>query len=325
MKIKMKGKIIGLMIGMLVLVGVVILVSATMQYYTINVYEGWNLIPFGTLTTLSSADSIQLSNIKYSYIYDLDEKKYVLLIKNGEFTSDAKSRYNFNRGESHWLVFSSVWIFSDKSGTIRAGYEGMSKDYYSLKKGWNFKTTTPDMREKNFEEFKGNCNIKRYCGWERNNWECTSMEDLSNHVGPMIDQDSNIFHGIIIKVSEDCNLGVENSINPPAIPSDNLNLPNTNDCSDTDGGKDYNQRGYLEGKYADSLTGITRNERIRDNCLNGPDTSQSDFDYYKQIGIANDNDLNNLKLLLEGYCENGFIKIEKYSCLNNCLDGACIQ
>ncbi|MDD5193325.1 MAG: hypothetical protein PHF67_01945 [Candidatus Nanoarchaeia archaeon] len=295
-----------------------VFVIAEMQELIIPVYNGWNLIPFNVLTgALNDNSDVGLSDFKYMFLYDVNKKEYALVWKNGDWTSEAKTTYfNFNRGEENWITSSSLWVYSEKTGSINMWSEGggdISK--FKLKSGWNFIFTLPSMYDKKLGDIKGDCIIERVYMWnpEDKEWET----DFGMSQG--ISRDA-IALGFIIKVENDCNLGIaSNGINPPSLPQ------NSNECSDTDNGKDYFVRGYVNGKYNDPLTSNIRDERMMDTCLNSPDTSDSDFDYYKQIGLVNDNDINNLKILLEAYCDDGLIKLEKYQCTNNCENGACVQ
>jgi hypothetical protein len=66
-----------------------------------------------------------------------------------------------------------------------------------------------------FNEFKGSCVIQKICDYQRNNWQCVETTNMGNN--KIADTDSDIWNGILIKVSSDCVLG--SSIQaPPALP-----------------------------------------------------------------------------------------------------------
>lgn len=96
-------------------------------------------------------------------------------------------------------------------------------------------------------------------------------------------------------------------------------------CVDSDGGVDYSVRGNVEGLYKDPLTNEEVKEWVRDFCLDGPDTSQSDIQLYIERGIITESQSNNENLLIEHSCNGEYIVTEGYECLNGCSDGACIN
>ena len=82
------------------------------------------------------------------------------------------------------------------------------------------------------------------------------------------------------------------------------------ECTDSDGGKNYYVKGTVEGKsdeYYAAKYGVETREFV-DVCSDAADIPE----FYG--------------LLIEGYCdENGFVQEEEYYCPNGCKDGACIE
>lgn len=74
-------------------------------------------------------------------------------------------------------------------------------------------------------------------------------------------------------------------------------------CTDSDGGKDYYVKGQFSGMWEGTFITNT------DSCLDPIDWDNVYSSEY----------------LGEAYCENDILKIEKYTCPNGCSDGACIK
>ena len=207
---------------LILIVGVVELVFADQTKYTLEIEKGWNLIPFGAF---NKAGSETQSLFQYGYVYDLDDHKYILLWKNGDYT---KSKYSdIQRGEEHWLIYSSNWYYSDKEGQMNLWFDNegdVSK--FDIRKGWNFVYIIPEMKGMSFSDFKGNCDIIKYCGWQFQKWQCVDWNSLTPEIlesGTMADTDSDIGRGFVIKVSDDCTLGSSEGggTSPPGLPGGN--------------------------------------------------------------------------------------------------------
>ena len=235
------NKRVVLSISLILLMGIVGFVYALSTPTTVEVkiFKGWNLISMQA-EHYSQSDSLKFSDFKYVYVYDSENKEYLLLISNGQEIENVEPKTGFikeqydkvmafgNRlrsqgTEQNFASQTAVWAYSEKEGKI--DYQSESQSLISLNAGWNFVGITPDMfEEKNGQDvfswnnIKGNCNLEKVYAWnpESQDWMPISLTQES------FDFNDFIGYGMVVKVSNDCNLGkVGNSINPPVIP----NLP----------------------------------------------------------------------------------------------------
>jgi hypothetical protein len=189
---------------------------------TLRIEKGWNLIPAGSQEIQKTDSQIKVSDFKYIFFYDIDDNKYILTMKDGNPT-----QRDFSLGSwatDTYILHASVWAYSEKEGNLILGwgYPGFNNQLfelskYNLIKGWNFIFITPNMKSVIFSDLKGDCNIIKICGYEKDNWQCLTSSQF-NDSNILADTDSDIGQTLLIKVAEDCNLG-GNSISPPQIPN----------------------------------------------------------------------------------------------------------
>ncbi len=293
---------IALILGVILLTGFVLAMwNSNTNEITIPIKSGWNLIPAVSGEIGKTDSPIKITDFKYIFFYDVDDNKYVLTMKDGNPT-----QRNFDLGPwstDIYVMHTSVWAYSEKEGDLilRWGYPGFNSQWfelpkYNLVKGWNFIFRTPNMKGVTFGDFKGTCNVQRLCSYDRNNWGCMSGSQISDTI-MIANSDSDAGQTIVIKVSDNCNLG-ENAISPPAIPID------LGSCNDSDGGKNYNVKGITSGINTDGTP-----FDFEDGC-----------------------EVNNTKVH-EYYCKepnlNGNVFEKRnndyfdYTCPNGCSNGAC--
>lgn len=186
----------------------------------INVEKGWNLIlaspilgtyqseTYYSYDTISLSSTIKKENIKAIYYYDKNKNKYIQMYPDAQEFADYKESLALE--EETYVLFSSVWVYSDKAGTLEySRVDVPTYDQVALEDGWNFLTKSPEMIGKTLEDIKGSCNIEKFYYWDSKNQEWdTNLNSAESG------------QGIIIKVTEDCALGTS-SEEIPVVP----NLP----------------------------------------------------------------------------------------------------
>ena len=228
----MDKRILGV-IGLVFLVGLVGFVVGSMnikeEYTTgnsynveINVVKGWNLISgFYDVRDIIGGSEIKKENVKAIWYYSPVLRKYLNVhpnIDENEFEDDA----TFLGGDDPILT-SAKWLYSDKSGVLK--YSTIRFDKLEKRKlfgGWNFVAITPEMVAElgtegmlySMEVMKGTCNIEKLYGWETSGPNPQNWVELNLLKEYFEGFDG---YGIVVKVSNDCNLGrlVDSDITPP--------------------------------------------------------------------------------------------------------------
>ncbi len=289
----MKEKII-LPIAFIILVGFAVLVFAWVAEYAAPISKGWNLVYGFISPDQLEGQSFDKSHIKAIYAFIPTTQQYLRAWPN----PDEKAWQNLDSTmDDRELLQTAFWVYSDSnvegslnglSGFTEYWLDDAPKAYNErpIYKGWNFVGVTRDMKGVLYKEFKGNCNLLKMCVYQRQNWDCGEEGALdSNEV--LIDSDYDLGQGLVIKVSDNCRLGVSEGA-VPSVPQ----LPDTagTGCVDSDGGLTY----ITKGKVTDG------SETLEDFCVN------------------------TIKLS-EALCNNdGRGAYAQYDCSDGCYGGACI-
>ncbi len=317
----MNKKII-LPVSLMVLVALLGVAYASMNLKTENekkyeisldISEGWSIVSgIYPPQSLSQNSEIKIGDIKAVWFYSPIEKKYIEIYPNLD-------EIGLEDYDDEYVFSSSMWIYSEKAGTLH--YDSIVySDFPTLATtqlfaGWNFITITSEMIGKSLWESKGTCNIEKAYAWDnegdRQRWDNVGLYDRINsqEVAGL---------GIVIKVTDDCTLGVSSSSSdgttPPGLPgTDNGYQDSSYKCTETDGGLDYYTAGavyYGKYDYVDSCghPGVV-------NAGTPQEYTIVEGDLLEHSCYGPDND----KRCTESACR--FIK---YRCPNGCSDGACI-
>lgn len=213
----------------MLLVGFVVFVSASFTRTSSDGYNhdvefymqpGWNLVLWFDISSNILSDSeIQLKDIRAQYLFAPEKNKYFQSYPDRtELDGYIKTVSEKSRQS---LMFSSAWIYVEKQGKLKFSRSDVPKyNQISLTKGWNFLILTPDMLGKSLNQVGDNCRIEKAYSWnnyrinEEGFWEALDLDNkLEMKLVPV--EDAGL--GFIVKVAEDCSLGVS-SVNPPAIP-----------------------------------------------------------------------------------------------------------
>ncbi len=201
------------------------LVSSDTYLVSGHVDAGWNIIQCFTPASLTPNSEIKESDLKVIWAYVPQIKEYVQIYPDNK-TGSLSS--NISRDE---LNSSSCWVYSSKSGSIeyKAGYL-LSLSKRNLYSGWNFVTLTPEFKNKKQSEWKGSCNVEKYAIYD-SGWKLITPKLLVESTHPdtkglswgdvnFADSDSDVGKGVIMYVSNDCNMKINSGITtPPAIPN----------------------------------------------------------------------------------------------------------
>ena len=294
-------------IALLALLSLAVFVSASMVVVQesgkvrayeveIQVSEGWNIISSGLtfakgLPTLSEDSEIKEENIKAVYVYSNKINEYIS--NYPEYDNRLYSATDYFHGDEQDIIGQANLIYVDKSGSLKYQTKGIKNiGYRNLFSGWNFLSITPDITGgKSLDDLKGNCQIEASYSFDitAQKWTGVSLDHQTF-------EDYDLGRGIIIKVIDDCTLQSSSSSQNISLPE----LPESHglDCSDSDGGKDYNTKGEIAKGSNHGFDECNTNGQFGPN----PD------------------------LLREYFCnENNEIDAEWYTCINGCQNGACIQ
>jgi hypothetical protein len=204
-------------VALLLLIGITGFVFASQIESGIGIFKGWNLI-YGFTSPSSLSGMFESSHIKAIYTYVPGENGYVRIYPNPENSKIDKY------GDSYFEKQVS-WVYSDATvpGELN-GYSSFTEYWLEeplplsqrpLSAGWNFVGITPDMKGKSLNELKGSCNIEKVWAWNNQeltgegNWDSVSLDNKFN--------DYVLMKGIVVKVSNNCELG-GSGVNVPSVP-----------------------------------------------------------------------------------------------------------
>jgi hypothetical protein len=194
----------------------------------IELKEGWNIVA-GTFIdddSISPDSDIKEEDVLAMWYYSPLQKKYFLI-----HPIEDETWREIEKDDDDFVFTNAMWIYSERDGTIK--YNTL-EDYPPLNQrklltGWNFVTITSDMTFDSsimeFEErsdytlrnFKGSCNFEAVYHFEQITQEWSSNlvnddfmnEEMDSHIAGL---------GMLVKVSDDCNLGSLSRMSPPVIP-----------------------------------------------------------------------------------------------------------
>ncbi len=161
---------------------------------------------------------ISAENIKAIYAFVPTVQKYAQLYPPpAESSKDLEILRSIDDDE---LIQMAFWVYSDKSEN-KLSYVPLEipSPFNSRKlyRGWNFVGVTLDMIQNptypqlTFNDIKGNCNVEKTYVFVGGQWY---------KLDPLPPLDDILSGGIVVKVSNDCQLGMESAALPlpPSIP-----------------------------------------------------------------------------------------------------------
>jgi len=238
----MNNKILSAVI-ILILVSSAILVSAEWKEEpftegTVHLFKGWNIVSYYTIDEkymYEDTEILQKNGITAVFMYNPFNKEYVRLYpdydieKAKQFSSqlkEADEQYTPENSAYGDLGFGNMalWVYSNKEQDVQFNTKNTiySVRHMGLKKGFNFLAITNEFKDEinwdfTFDEYKGTCDIQKIYLWYGYNQKWQEVQ---------LDTDfafrDALWGGVILKVSNDCNLGepVEKAPSaPPTIPS----------------------------------------------------------------------------------------------------------
>ncbi|TSC51924.1 MAG: hypothetical protein LiPW41_691 [Parcubacteria group bacterium LiPW_41] len=185
--------------------------------YKLKVSKGWNL--------LTSFDTFELErDAKYIFHYfpllnkyvpgkpDLSEGEKKKLLD--EYQSKGVSLADLQN--SYLQITTSRWYYFTENKEYNINISSESPNQWKLFQGWNFKSVTESMVGKSMYDFKGDCNITKYYGFDATNQKWIPIEGLDRKFKK---DEQGV--GFLLKVEKNCKLGefVEVSPEVPALPN----------------------------------------------------------------------------------------------------------
>jgi len=176
--------------------------------------QGWNIVSnFMSLQQINGGD-IKAENIEAIYAFIVIEQKYVRIYPSPP-QKDIELLQSLDDDE---IEKNSFWVYTNKAGNLK--YNPTSSQIHPLeskilRKGWNFVGITPEMIESptypdlTFEDMKGDCKIEKVYAFLENQWFT---------VKPFPMEDNLINSGLVVKVTNDCKLGMADQM-PPSPPA----------------------------------------------------------------------------------------------------------
>ena len=233
----MGKKIIG-MTGLVVLISLAVFVYASTIDRDINLVKGWNLVPGFYHPNQMFGDDILPDNIKAVYILKQPDQEYVRVYPDQE--TDKLIGIDDDYYEK-----TSQWVYSDKSGPMEYFFEEpIPIEEFQIYRGWNFITLSQYLIEgegtglpdPTLDDVSGDCNIEKAFLYGNGQW----VDFRSTY--PEMDS-TLLLKALVIKVTNDCRLGVSgSSVGPPGLPGgnegDDINIGSNLDtlsCIDSDG------------------------------------------------------------------------------------------
>jgi len=200
---------------------------------TINIKEGWNLVPFDiSLRDCSYALEGELckEDILVSYLYIPSLNKYMTEQEIQKNQNDPAIRNYFSEENEFSLQKSSKWIYIKPGiGNKKViGHFGAYIPYrnqyldqgtFKLKSGWNFLFVDAFMvyddswneNPLSLSDIKGDCTIQNVYRWDYFSQKWTPLNEEFD--------DDMVGDGFVVKVANDCTLKYNADIsNPPTLP-----------------------------------------------------------------------------------------------------------
>lgn len=218
-----------ILIPVIILIAFTTLVSATMnileEYTTgneynveLNIEEGWTIVSgLYDVRGIKGDSEIKRDDIKVIWYYSPIQKKYLQMHPNmndEEFEGDI----SYYRGDDP-IMTSSMWIYSEKSGTLKYSTIRYDKlDKRKVAQGWNLVGITPEMIGKDLDGIKGDCDVTSLYHWSPRAQSFINALETFDH---LMRYNENAGYGFIMKVSNDCTLGLSSQpiTAPPSLPN----------------------------------------------------------------------------------------------------------
>jgi len=196
-----------------IITGLILLIalsfSVTAGQLQVAISEGWNLVyGFQNPNDILSGD-ISKGDIKAIFIYLPNSNEY------GQMHPNLESDKILNQLTVNDVEQSVYWVYSSKTGSADINVdEPMPFIDRNLAAGWNFFPIYEEMVGKKVSEFSGTCDVEKLYAFEptRQAWLNLLDEEMQREALGL---------GIVIKVTSDCNFGIEEEAikAPPRIPT----------------------------------------------------------------------------------------------------------
>jgi len=219
-----KRRFLVLSVGLLLLLvagirAAMVPIGADKYEITVEVDKGWNLVLLFDVNEILPDSEITESDIAAVYVFDPFEKRYLQFYPNNEVERLPENTELKKEENSPFYINSAVWLYSRKKGTLKfRRFDVIDLEDMKLKGGWNFLGLTDHFYRKSINDIKGDCEVEKFYGWNSatQSWEGPFEEQYSDYV--LADTEGDLGKGLLIKVREDCNLGLQQPQQPPELP-----------------------------------------------------------------------------------------------------------
>jgi len=188
-------------------------VNAVENSYTAN----WD----NSVYNVDKSQIFVLEDIAYAFVYDAVNQKYVQVMGSGA-TQEGLAIL----GDKDVSKYPAIWILPkenvNKKLFLRVDKEIMpSVNEFTIKSGWNYFFSVPDILGKEVSEWQGNCEIIKFASWndETLTWEDISISEFNELFSDAQINLNYLAQTLAVKVSQDCSFGVETSPPVPPLPN----------------------------------------------------------------------------------------------------------
>jgi len=162
------------------------------------------------------------TDFKYAYVYDAVAREYILIHKNGENLEIAKTiDYNdVSRYPVMWVYPKVDHSYGWKQYWFEYHTEKMPTiDTFTIKAGWNFIYTTPDMVGLTLDDWTGTCNVIDFAAWEdeENKWSEVDTEEMDEWT-TKAKEIPFVAAALAVKVTSDCKFKADSVPDVPGLP-----------------------------------------------------------------------------------------------------------
>lgn len=201
-----------LSIGLILLMGMVLAQAPASN--TVYLNEGWNLVTNFIQPSQITGGNIAQSNIKAVYAFVPTTQQYARTYPNPS-QSDIALLQSI---DDDIIEQNAFWVYTDKAGTLTytsTASPATRVEERNLYAGWNFVGVGTDMVESpaypemTLEDISGNCNVQKAYAFIQGQWVT---------ITPFPMEDTLVNSGILVKVSNNCQLGMA-AQTPPAPPA----------------------------------------------------------------------------------------------------------
>ncbi len=176
----------------------------------------------GSVYNVDKSQVFETEDVAYAFVYDAVNQKYIQVM--GQGTNQENTAVLGDKDPSKYPV---IWILPkeniNKKAFIRIDKEIMpSISKFTIKEGWNYLFTVPEMLGVEVSEWRGSCDVIKFASWddEKAEWETYTVNEMSAMFSRITNTQSleGLAQTFAVKVSNDCSFEVSSSSDVPGFP-----------------------------------------------------------------------------------------------------------